>query len=239
MLVPDYDAADLAPSTEQIASSYRDAVEEVPWIEMFCLDCDPAAMLEPGSRKFVRSGPLAANLDIKTYDSGNVFVCTTDGTAVNWGKIWVEYDVDLFVPQLPPTGSDAISSQHITGASPTTSSILGTQTQLSGSTGIVSVVGNVLTFLLPGKYAVSYSIVASTSVTVAAQLAVGSGGSFITTFVGDVSLPGQAYAGNAGATFIQLAWVLMPVGGTLTFDNTVSGGTTSELVVTPLFATQT
>jgi hypothetical protein len=38
------------------------------------------------------------------YDSGNLFVGTVDGTAVAWGKLWLEYDVSLFTPQLPPAG---------------------------------------------------------------------------------------------------------------------------------------
>lgn len=70
LMVPDYDAADAAPTTEQIASAYRDVVEEVPWIEEFSCTLDPRAMLEPGNRKYIRTASLAANLDVKTYDAG-------------------------------------------------------------------------------------------------------------------------------------------------------------------------
>jgi hypothetical protein len=105
MLVPDYDAADVAPATEQIASAYRDVEEEVPWVEEFCCDLDPQAMHPDGNRKYVRTGPLPANSDIKLNDVANLFVCTTDGTAVNWGKLWVEYECEFFVPQLPPAGA--------------------------------------------------------------------------------------------------------------------------------------
>jgi len=105
LLVPDYDAADAAPASEQIASTYRDVEEEVPWIEEFSCNLDPLAMHPDGNRKFVRTGPLAANLDIKLSDVGNMFACTTDGTITNWGKLWVEYECEFFVPQLPPTGA--------------------------------------------------------------------------------------------------------------------------------------
>lgn len=104
MMVPDYDAADAAPTTEQIASAYRDVEEEVPWTPEFSCSLNVAAMHPDGRRKFVRYGSLNANLDIKTYDVGNMFICTTDGSATNWGKLWVEYDISLFVPQLQPTG---------------------------------------------------------------------------------------------------------------------------------------
>jgi len=58
-----------------------------------------------GPKKFVRTAGLAANLDVKTYDAGTLFVGTIDGTAVNWGKLWVEYDITLYTPQLQPQGT--------------------------------------------------------------------------------------------------------------------------------------
>jgi len=115
MLIPDYDAADAAPDTESIASAYRDVQEQAPWVPEFCCQLNVKAMHPDGNRKFVRVGALAANLDIKTYDVGNFFAATTDGTAVNWGKLWVEYDCELFVPQLQPTGAIVISGGKITG----------------------------------------------------------------------------------------------------------------------------
>lgn len=114
-------------------------------------------MLEPGNRKYVRTTALAANLDVKTYDAGNFFVCTTDGTAVNWGKLWVEYDVDLYVPQLPPQGIPHLA-EHLSASSSTTADPLaGTVTKSSGSDTVVSYSGDVFTFLVPGNYMVNLS----------------------------------------------------------------------------------
>lgn len=107
MLAPDYDAADAAPTTEQQMSAYRDVEEEAPWVPEFCCDCNVSAMHPDGRRKFVRTGALGPNLDVKTYDVGNMFVATVDGTAVGWGKMWLSYDVSLFVPQLPDVVADA------------------------------------------------------------------------------------------------------------------------------------
>jgi hypothetical protein len=159
MMVPDYDAADAAPTTEQIASAYRDVEEEVPWTPEFSCSLNVAAMHPDGRRKFVRFGNLAANLDIKTYDVGNMFVCTTDGSATNWGKLWVEYDVSLFVPQLQPAGvpSNPLGGSFSQGGSVTNVVPFGTAPVASAANTGVTMTGtagsnNVLTVAQAGTY---------------------------------------------------------------------------------------
>jgi len=155
ILVPDYDAADVAPTSEQISSAYRDAVEEVPWVEEFSCTLDPSALHPNGPRKFVRIGNLAANLDIKTYDGGNFFVCTNDGTAVNWGKLWVEYDVDLFIPQLPPTGGATSESAKIVGnGSVSKTAMFGATPTITGTLQVTGL-NAVLTFQTTGQFLVT------------------------------------------------------------------------------------
>lgn len=164
LLVPDYDAADTAPASEQIASAYRDVVEEVPWIEEFSCSLDPVAMAEPGNRKYVRTGTLAPNLDIKTYDAGTLFLCTTDGTAVNWGKLWVEYDVDLYVPQLPSGGANLTTSSKVVGSgSVSKAAIFGSNASITGGLTLTAA-ANTLVFGSPGQYLVSYQV-AGTAIT--------------------------------------------------------------------------
>jgi hypothetical protein len=159
LLVPDYDASDPAPTTEMQASSYRDVIEEVPWIEEFSCALDAQAMMEPGNRKYVRTGPLGANLDIKTYDGGNLFVCTTDGSAVSWGKLWVEYEVEFFVPQ---TLAAAVLSGVVTGAgSVSKTSVFGTSATVSNNLPVTAT-GMVITFLKVGTYQVVTSATGTT-----------------------------------------------------------------------------
>lgn len=98
ILAPDYDSLDAPPASEAVATSYRDSTEDAPWKDQVCR-LDPIAMHPIGPRKYVRSA-LVANSDLKTYDAGTMHVCTvsqanTDGIA----KLWVEYDVEFFVPQ--------------------------------------------------------------------------------------------------------------------------------------------
>ncbi len=103
---PDYDAADAAPAAETFFSSYTNAEEANVWAR-FASDLDPDLLSGDMRRKFIRSTALSANLDIKTYDSGTFYVASTDDAAANTGKLWVEYDVSLFNPQVPPGGFQA------------------------------------------------------------------------------------------------------------------------------------
>lgn len=102
MIAPDYDAADASPLTETQLCAYEDAVEDVVWRDQEC-KLDIAAMHSMGPRKFVRNTTVA-NQDIKTFDVGNLFIGTIGMSALIGaicGKLWVDYDVTFFVPQIP------------------------------------------------------------------------------------------------------------------------------------------
>lgn len=124
IMAPDYDAADEAPSSEQAMSAYADVVEDCPWKDIVC-ELKPSSMHADNKRKIIRTGTLANNLDIKTYDVANLFVFTTgSATAAAWGKLWIEYDVELFTPQsssaLPVgiVGGRVDGATSMTGAKP-------------------------------------------------------------------------------------------------------------------------
>lgn len=112
MLAPDYDAADAAPIGELVASSYKGVVEDAPWKNITC-SLPSKDLNSSNGFRYVRSETLAPNLDIKTYDSGVMNVITIDGTAVNWGKLWVEYDVEFKIPQLNPNGGPAVPTAFV------------------------------------------------------------------------------------------------------------------------------
>jgi len=103
---PDYDAADAAPYGETALSSYQDTEEGNVWCR-FAATLDPKSMNDNMRDKYLRFGNLGPNLDVKTYDSGNFFLYSSDDTAANTGKLWVEYDVTLINPQVPPGGFQA------------------------------------------------------------------------------------------------------------------------------------
>jgi len=230
LLAPDYDAADAAPDTEFVASSYQDCVEDAPWKDIVCI-LDEKSMHPDGDRKYIRTGVLAANLDIKTYDVGNLFVGTVDGTAVNWGKLWIEYDISFYTPQLPPTGGNQIfQSMKDNGINPpTTANILGTTPNtVVGSGQIYTVAGEVVTFQLAGSFLVNYFV--STNAGTATQTGVPtlSAGSTFTNYLTNNQVTQE---GSGGSSMSQIMLVNMLSGGNLTFNNTIATGLHAELAV--------
>jgi hypothetical protein len=220
MLVPDYDAADSAPSSEQIASAYRDVIEEAPWVVEVTCTLDPTALMEPSNRKFVRTGTLASNLDIKTYDGGNLFVCTTDGTAVAWGKLWVEYDVEFFVPQLPAEGPGlGLSAKVVGGGSISDTAYLGTAPTVTGGLS-VSASGATLTFNQAGQFIMTIRLAGTT---------------FTDTFptvTGTATVVNSTAIGNAaGDTYIGVFFVTADPGETVIMDYNPACATCSASIV--------
>jgi hypothetical protein len=231
MMIPDYDASDAAPFSEQIASTYEDVEEDAPWKDIEC-ELRPASLHALGPSKFVRTNVLSANLDIKTYDAGNFFLATVDGTAVSWGKLWVEYDVTLMTPQLNPAGSGVIVSQHLSGSTPTTAALLGAApVTASNSANLVGLVGEVLTFNQAGKFSVVYAVDATTSVTQTGVPTLSANASYSTLG----SFGSTVFAGGSGTGgFAQYAIVNVVVGSTMTFNNTIVAGLLADLLITQL-----
>lgn len=164
-LIPDYDAADAAPSNEMIASSLQNMKEDACWKEIV-IDLDPKSLNALSPSKFTRFGNLASNLDIKTYDSGNLFIATSDVTTNSQalGKVWVEYDVTFMTPQLPPSGSQ--TSFMVNGGTTNQANPLGTAPVLKGGIG-ASVSGQTVTLtgLEPGVEYVATTHAAGTGIT--------------------------------------------------------------------------
>lgn len=164
IMAPDYDSADAAPATEQIMSTYSQCIEDAPWKDITCVlktsNSNPL-----GKHHYIRQAALAANLDIKTYDIANFIVATTDGTAIPWGKLWVEYDVDFFIPQLPASGAVVIDGGKITGgAAFTNANPLGATAAVDAQAFGVAVdaLSNV-TLSDIGTYLVTFSVTGSTT----------------------------------------------------------------------------
>jgi len=103
LLSPEYDALDAAPSSEIVQAMMMGSVEDVPWRDQLISFSVPD-MFPFGPRKFIRTGAVV-NSDLKTYDVGQLFVGRAGCSDANSiGKLWVEYDVDLYIPQNPGSG---------------------------------------------------------------------------------------------------------------------------------------
>lgn len=158
MLIPDYDASDAPPITELVASTYQDVVEDAPW-KNICCSLNKKQMHDTLDFKFVRTAALGPNLDIKTYDVGNLFFATTDGAVVPWGKVWVEYDVEFENPQLNPEGDNIYGGQILSSISTTPANPLGTLPVVRAfSNGIEVNATSNIQFDNPGTYLVGVDV---------------------------------------------------------------------------------
>lgn len=113
ILSPEYDPSDGAPASEGAASNAMDAIEDACWKTIHC-ELTPTAMFPLGPRKYVRTMNQAG--DVRTFDAGSMFVCTNEEPNTNGiGKLWVSYDVELFVPQTAPSTFGATQTTYLQG----------------------------------------------------------------------------------------------------------------------------
>ena len=106
ILTPDYNPTDLPPADESHAFNNQNAVEDVPWKQEIICRLDVNAMFFSGPRKQIRSANISGDLNI--YDAARLYVSTT-GQADNSviGNLYVDYDVELYVPQSSPLNGSA------------------------------------------------------------------------------------------------------------------------------------
>lgn len=98
ILAPEYDVREGPPRTEVEATNTSGAKEDVVWKGLTCPIDIPSAF-SVGNRKFIRDGVVVGNLT--TYDTCKFYASTIGmiaGAAVV-GKLWVDYDIEFFVPQ--------------------------------------------------------------------------------------------------------------------------------------------
>lgn len=123
LLTVDYDASDAPPSSKVQAMAYKNAVRTPPWSEA----CHVSAGEDLSQQKqyFVRNSALAANSDIKLYDTGNLFICSqniaTGGATL--GELYVDYEVTLITPHLVLPSTSAIDTIFIEGQTAQTAAL--------------------------------------------------------------------------------------------------------------------
>lgn len=117
MLAVDYDAADTPPINKVEIMSYHNAVRCGVWQEA-SYGSDQFDLKKFGVQRYVRGGPLSPNLDIKTYDVGNLFLATkgeSDDSVI--GELYVSYDVELMTPQFQAGALGGLCHLTTSGAS--------------------------------------------------------------------------------------------------------------------------
>jgi len=89
--------------------SAQGAVSSNVWTNsVFTLD---ARASNPLTLRYTRSGDINESVDLKTFDVGTLFVCTSGGDAVNQpiGELYVSYTVELFTPQAAANDTGALT----------------------------------------------------------------------------------------------------------------------------------
>lgn len=207
---------------------------------------DKSKMCPLGPRHFVRTGALAANLDVKTYDAGSMFLFTNDGSAASSGKLWVDYDIELINPQLSAIGDFTPKFQHISYIGATTSTPIGTSSlnqQNSDPIATASQVSGVLTFQQAGNYYVTWCANAATSIT--APSITGSASCILNTsnVFSNTTAVNQSSQGNSlspSTAFMLTRQVTVTSGGgVLTFAGTIVGNSAGDILITGVKANQT
>lgn len=106
-------SSDVPPTSEGIMGSYHNLVEDAPWKEMI-LDV-AKEILHTTKKKYIRTTTLSAADITSLYDVGRLLVAVV-GFGGNFaaGKLYIEYEVELFEPSLTPYGG--VESGSIDGA---------------------------------------------------------------------------------------------------------------------------
>lgn len=159
------------------------------------VECDPSKTGQ-NAVEYIRTGTLASNQDIKTYDLG-IFQLAVNGTTAsgNVGELWVNYKVKLSKTKMvtPGTVSRNINAFAEWSLVPVAANLLATPVKVADNTATQTISGsvstpdsntgfvvgtNTLTFpntITSGKYLVSLSAVMSTAATTAVSVAVSGG----------------------------------------------------------------
>lgn len=103
MFSPNFDASDPRPVTERQALNNVYGVSSVSWRRLIC-DLPSKQLNATANRHYVRTCAVAG--DLKTYDVCTMAICTNDQADTDSiGKIFVHYDVELYLPQTDPSPS--------------------------------------------------------------------------------------------------------------------------------------
>lgn len=215
------DAADPVPVNKQEMLEYGIKGKSAVWQEFSM----PVPMVEAlGSRRYVRAGTLAANLDVKTYDLGTLFVATSGVVAAsaNVGELYVQYEVELITPVVQSLPAAQARSVTIGSAGATSETVpYGATPAVVGGLAVVpSATDATLTFNRVGNYLVSYFILGTGLFTTFAP-------TFTTVGCAATGLAGISNAAaNVGTTASgQFTVVVSARGATVLFDVTTQATT--------------
>lgn len=167
MMAFDPDPSNPSPNSLPAMYSYRVRVASQPWARTTLSVPVSSFGGKSSLRKMVRNaGETVANSSLPNFDLGTFYLYAGNGTAIPLcGTLEVAYTVEFFVPQPPEGGGISVSEWNpaVTGTTPSVPAPWGNPiVPLTGSLECQfvynSLLGNVLTFPLPGTYWISLAI---------------------------------------------------------------------------------
>lgn len=142
----DYDAADDVPSNK------AKQAQTVPCTESNCWTSLDLNVSMDAQWRYVRPGTLPSNLDVKTYDAGNLIYSTQYGSGIVTGELYVEYTVELKKPSDGVVDSGFYSSTTTAFATPFL-----TLSSSSGFLPFVKTSNTTIQFISAGEYLIIFS----------------------------------------------------------------------------------
>lgn len=165
----DYDASDAQPTSKAQMEDVLPHADVMPY-QQLVLRCNPREMHANSDAKFIRTGNLPGNSDIKTYDAGNLHVGISGISTNNGvlGELHARYVVELSIPVLNPTNQAPINNSvtlfqsigEASGASTVSKQMLLATTTTNGLQA-VNTAGSIV--LPPGNYLIDVVTAAQNS----------------------------------------------------------------------------
>ncbi len=211
----DYDANESQPTTEQIAFTYHGCQETSPYLSC-AYPLNPSRLHPGGAPKLIRQTDVPSKSSLVDYDAGTQFFFTNDGAAGGalWGKVWVEYDIELSISQSNPAGFATGGYQISNATNPATGTCLGTQSSVSNTAQLATISSTGFTSLIEGS--INYQVVTTAATSVTPAQPTPDATSSLSTYVYQSS--------GTPTTCLQIGQWKAKVGSTLTFANTMTGG---------------
>jgi len=196
-MAPDYNASNVSPQTELIFGAYHDYVDGNAWMENTCV-IDTRALNQFVDWHFVSSNQDGINNSNPIFAAAQFFLYTVNfsGT-VSAGKLFVEYEVELKTPSLPPSGT-TIGGQTISTTGTPTAPLKGgvIDPSTSGVFFSGSNANGYSQFVVPnaGTYVVVCDLQGTGITNAGTWSSIGSGGFSTITYNGNSGNTGLSYA---------------------------------------------
>lgn len=114
-MAAEYDVDQGAPQDEKVISAYDGCVEDNLW-QKLALRVDCKGLHASAPRRYIRTSTDTTG---EKYDGAIIYIATQGAqSAKSYGKIWVDYDIELFIPQREPTQPADTGSASWTIAEP-------------------------------------------------------------------------------------------------------------------------